>query len=212
MLIINLKNTEPNFHSSAFLIPFSLVTTNGFEALFGEDYKRFESQALRIKSLDILAMAFLFLSVAFLLAYKKKSIILILWLLVGAIFLSISKVQTIDTHYFVSFFPMYFIIIGNAMALLMKTFQKPIKNIIITLILLILAYQAIFDIKFLNFTRNNECINGDYGMPYQYRLQNIESALEKYNIEDIRQINELSCNCRKCDLKAAEFIASYINS
>ncbi len=210
--IINLKNTESNFHTNTFLMPFSLMTTNGFEALFGEDYNKFESQTLTIKFFDILAMSILFLSIAFLLAYKKKSIILVLWLLVGTFFLAISKVQTIDSHYFVSFFPLYFIMIGTAIALLMEAFPKIAKNLIIILILLILAYQINFDIKFLNFQKNNECINGDYGMPYQYRLRNIESAMEKYKTSDIEEINKISCNCRKCDLKAAEFITDYIKA
>ena len=210
---LSLKNTPSEFHTGAFLTPFTLVTTNGFESLFGENYNKFENSAIRIKFLDILSMAMLFLSIAFLLAYNKKNLILILWLIIGTFFLAFSKVDAIDTHYFVSFFPLYFIIIGNALALLIKTFPKPAKALIIFLIILLLSYQLIFDIALINFTKNNECINGNYGMPYQYRLKNIESTLEKNNkISDIEKINQLSCNCRKCDIKAAEFIMNYLRS
>ena len=205
---------DTDFHSSAFIMPFTLVSTKGFEPVLGTNYFEFENNALRISFFDILSMGIFFLSIAFLFANTKKSSILILWLVIGTLFLAFSKVEAIDTHYFASFFPLYFIIMGNMLDLFIKAMHNKIKPIVYLLIIMILAYQIAFDMSFLSFIGKNECINGDYGMPYQHRLDNVEKVMDKFETANvnIREINELSCNFAKCDLLAAHFMVEYIGS
>ena len=209
-----LTKKDTDFHSSAFIIPFTLVSTKGFEPILGTNYYEFEDNALRITFFDILSMGIFFLSIAFLFAYNKKSSILILWLVIGALFLAFSKVEAIDTHYFASFFPLYFIIIGNMLDLFIKAMHNKIKPLVYLLIIMILAYQIAFDMYFLSFIGKNECINGDYGMPYQYKLDNLEKVMDKFETANvnIREINELSCDCAKCDLLATEFMVRYLKT
>ncbi|MEK6949397.1 MAG: glycosyltransferase family 39 protein [Nanoarchaeota archaeon] len=211
---LELAKKDTAFHSSAFIIPFTLVSTKGFEPLFGTDFNDFGNTALRISFFDIFAMAMLFLSIAFLFSYTKKSSILILWLVIGTLFLAFSKVEAIDAHYFASFFPLYFIIIGNMLDIFIKAMHKKIKPVVYLLIILTLAYQIAFNISFLSFIEKSQCINGDYGMPYQHRLNNMEKTMDKFETTntDIREINELSCNCAKCDILAAEFMLMHIKN
>ena len=209
--VLELAKTGTAFHSSAFIMPFTLASTKGFEPILGANYSEFENNAVRISFFDILSAGILFLSIAFLFAYTKKSSILILWLAIGTLFLAFSKVDTIDTHYFVSFFPLYFIVIGNMLDLFIGAMHNKIKPLAYLLMMAALAYQMAFDMSFLSFTVKNECINGDYGMPYQHRLNNVEMAMDNFKIAEInaREINELSCNCAKCDLLVAQFMAEY---
>ncbi len=211
---MELAKKDTAFHSSAFMIPFALVSTKGFEPLFGEHFNDFENTALRISFFDILPMGIFFLSIAFLFAYNKKSLILTLWLAIGTLFLALSKVDAIDAHYFVSFFPLYFIVMGNMLDLFIKAMHNKIKPIIYFLIIMALAYQAAFDMSFLSFIEKSQCINGEYGMPYRHRLDNIERAMDKFEAAnmDAEEINKLSCNCAKCDLLAAQFMISYIGT
>ena len=132
---LELAKKDTAFHSSAFIIPFTLVSTKGFEPLFGTDFNDFGNTALRISFFDIFAMAMLFLSIAFLFSYTKKSSILILWLVIGTLFLAFSKVEAIDAHYFASFFPLYFIIIGNMLDIFIKAMHKKIKPVVYLLII-----------------------------------------------------------------------------
>ena len=211
----DLAKKDTAFHSSAFITPFALVSTKGFEPLFGADFPKFEKAALRINLFDIFTMAMLFLSLAFLFSYNKKSAILILWLVIGTLFMAFSKVDSIDTHYFASFFPLYFIIIGNMLDLFIKAMHKKIKPAVYLLIILALAYQIAFNISFLSFIEKNQCINGDYGMPYQHRLSNVEKAMDKFeeaNNINAEEINKLSCNCAKCDLPATQFMIEYLST
>ncbi|MBU1704577.1 MAG: hypothetical protein KJ922_04380, partial [Nanoarchaeota archaeon] len=198
------KSDEHYFHPNAFVIPFKMVSTAGFEGDFGTTFPIFISSLKYLYALDILAMIVLLLSLVYIATTKFR--IFSLWFLLGIIYLSISKVPTIDTNYFTSLLPISFIIIGLAAASLIK--RPNIKYVGYFILFIIVLHQFVFSLHFTNFVSEQECINGNYGMPYQYRLESIKENLQAFDdpIAYLKYINQISCDCRKCDIETAEYI------
>jgi len=207
---------ETPFHLTAFTIPFKLVTTNGFNFLFGSDFLSFEKGILKIQFLDFLLMILLFCSIIFSsLMYKNKGFILINWLVFGSFYLAFVKIVAIDTHYFPSFLPLYFIMMGIMLAKIIKKVPEIWKYLIYTVIFMLVLYQLVFSIHFLNFIKEKECLHGEYGPPYFYRVERVKNTINRLYLQntslELEELHDISCNCTKCDLLATKFIVQESN-
>ena len=202
------------FHLAAFTTPFKLLTTTGFEYSLGHDFPIFESGAIRLEVLDIAAMGLLFLSIVVLLLHRTpQNKILVSWLLAGAAFMAISKAG-VHNHYFNSFHPILIISVAAAVDLILKKLPRYWRHCMALLVIALVAYQFSFGVYFLDFVKNRDCIHGDYGPPFAYRVESVRRAVKEFgqpkNDADLRKMHNSSKYCVKCDFRATAFIVKYM--
>ena len=199
---------ENFFHPEAFTIPLKMVSTQGFNSLLGESFPPFIVGFENAFILDYMAILLFLASFVYLAATKHK--FFVFWLVIGASYLSLSKVPSIDTHYFTSLLPALFVVLGSGVYFLIKKSSGNKKYFVYAFLFMLIIYQFAFSFHLISFISKKECIGGDYGMPYQYRLNLIENMIDRHNItnptEQIEEINKKSCGCTKCDQLAARFI------
>ncbi|MGI8893992.1 MAG: glycosyltransferase family 39 protein [Bacteroidia bacterium] len=206
---------ERIFHSSAFLMPLTLFSTNGFEYSFGNDFNEFLHTAYKLPLIDYLSVTLLLFSLGyFLLNMNKLKWIFFSWLIFGVLYLFTNRAPILYEHYFNSISPVLFIITGVATASLIKTIPVWAKYGVSTIILMIVVYQSAFTLNILNFIKKKECIDGDYGVPYEYRKNNILSGVNNLSVsyieENIQTLHESTCHCVKCDIPATHFIIKHL--
>ncbi len=213
--MLEIMKQESKFHTEVFTIPFQLITTQGFDYSFGNDISAFEDTVISIPLLDKFLSLLLFASFLFIF-YKsgKKAIIFCLWLIIGLLYMAVNKVETIYMHYFHSFFPLFFILIG---ILISRFYDKiPLYGKYLTdgFIVVVVLYQLSFSIHFLNFIKEKKCILGDYGIPYLYRKNEVAKIIQPLDISTIqttiKDIHEKVCQCPKCDFLATQFIVKHL--
>jgi hypothetical protein len=208
------KSGENYFHPTAFIIPFKMISTLGFNGDMGNSFQSFITPFKSFYLIDFIVMFLLLVSIIYLFKTKYKAYSW--WFLIGVLYLAISKVPSIDTNYFTSLLPISFIIMGVALASIIRKSSKNTQMAIYIFLFIIIIHQLAFSFHFIDFISNNECIDGNYGMPYQYRLDYIQNTINNENIaspsERIEEINTQSCDCKKCDLKAAEYIINEVIS
>jgi len=190
-----------------FKFPFKLITTRGFEYVLGNNYSDFKNKTLIITLLDILQMISLLIAFIYLFITYKKNIIFVIWLLSGILFLVF--VRSLYNHYFISLLPLMFILIGNMFNWLLKNKLGILRYTAYGIILVLLIYQFSFSLSFVNYIKEQKCIDGDYGVPFAYHLKDIKEAINEGN-EEFEQIHA-SCKCVKCDKLATLYIMEYIN-
>ena len=213
---LDVVKLSAKFQFSAFTLHFRLISTNGFDHLLGSDFQEFKKSEWISRLADHLSMLILLASFIFLLFNKTKiRFTAAAWILTGTLFMFFNKVG-LDTHYFLSFFPLYFILIGQMLGFFIDKKKKIISYFVCFAILVLLLYQFLFSLSLVNFFSHKECIHGEYGMPYLYHLQNIKKVTVNIDSQAIKSkfddINKLSCDCVKCDLQSAEFIVRYLRS
>lgn len=200
---------ENFFHPDAFVIPLKMISTQGFSSELGQSFVVFFKNFF---ILDYLVIILFFISILYIATTKYK--FFIFWLITAVVYISLSKVPSIDTHYFTSLLPILFVILGIGTYFLIKKSSKYQRLIIYTILFIVIIYQLVFSLHLINFISTQKCIDGYYGMPYQYRVNSIENTINQYSITQsenyIGEINQKSCNCTKCDLLAANFIITNV--
>lgn len=215
---LNLVKKKITFHEEAFTIPFRLVTTNGLNSYLGSDFYVFQEGFVKIGILDFFSSLLLLISIVLLFFIRGNCrIILIVWGVTGTIFMAFNKANIFsnDTHYFISFFPLYFIMMGNALSWMTTNTKKSLQYSIYTIIFMLTLYHFLFSFHLISFVKEQGCIHGDYGLPYAYHLNQVKKVISKFSLDDINtELNNIhlaSCNCgKKCDFLATKFIIKYI--
>ncbi|OGL46881.1 MAG: hypothetical protein A2161_03860 [Candidatus Schekmanbacteria bacterium RBG_13_48_7] len=112
-------------------------------------------------------------------------------------------------------FPLLFILIGNFIDRLIHNFPRGWKFVAAITLIFLLGYQFAFDVRLITFIKQKQCIRGDYGPPYAYRVKKIEEIIHKQGIpqsqEQFRKLHEAAIYCSKCDVLATIFILKNLN-
>jgi 4-amino-4-deoxy-L-arabinose transferase-like glycosyltransferase len=194
-------------------IPFLLVSTKGFGYSLGSNITDFESSAIRIGLFDALMMFLLFVSYIYIVVSRSSHAILFgAWPVVGLVFFYLTNVK-IHLHYFHSFFPLFFILLGILGGSVTRLKSRLWRFTGYALGGILLAYQLLFGIAFLSYIEKTPCIRGDYGAPYAYRLERLKAVVAQYPDPNVpfAKIHRLSCQCIKCDKKATRYLLHHMN-
>lgn len=208
---VEVSKASPAFHKQAFFVPFKHMSTRGFEFLLGEAYTDFISQTAHFKVIDFLAMYLLLTAIIFTLVFdRRRSWIPLLWLATGTAYLAVNKADPLHDYYFLSFFPLYFILIGGMADSIIKSSPQTLKRGFYILIIAILAYQFTFTQGYLSYTGENTCLPGDYGTPYAHYKTAVATSISELDTlaitSDFERIHIKSCLCSKCDTRVTEYV------
>ncbi|RYD77920.1 MAG: hypothetical protein EOP53_12130 [Sphingobacteriales bacterium] len=204
------------FHADAFTLFLQLFTIQGFEFSFGDDISALLAKTFYIAEMDYFAMILLFAAAIFaLLKFRGKFMFFGLWLILGLLYMATNKVSGIAIHYLHSFLPLVFILVGLFLGKLYNFSSIAGKVLVFLTSLFIFVYHLAFSFSMLNFIKERECINGDYGIPYQNRLITIKLETENLSIEEMETnivaIHEKVCHCPKCDFVATNLIVKHLH-
>lgn len=205
-------------YSIAFLqllkIPLMLVSTQGFEYAFGVDISRFEETTIRFLPIDVLLMIIVPAAAIYMSVFEKRfRVFFVAWPILGILFLYLTRVK-IQFHYFHSFYPVFFVLIG-AFGGWMLNRTKMVGRVMIYAVLIgLVSYQFMFSFQFVRFIEKNDCIMGDYGPPYGHRVRKIETIVDEKPLTKraFYRIHRQSCRCRKCDVGVTAFIINQLKS
>lgn len=148
---------------------------------------------------------------------ERKNRILLIWFFVPLFLMSITKIPPCP-HYFISFFPIQFIIIGIFIDFLIKKTEKIYKlseSIVIMIILVIMLNQAFcsFDF-FINQIKTNKNIDWmGYGPPFKHRVKEIKLKMKEgyAAAKDIHAAITNNQEVFKYDYQATKYIVENIN-
>jgi 4-amino-4-deoxy-L-arabinose transferase-like glycosyltransferase len=212
---LSLSKKDSSFHNEVYTVPLTLMNTKGFSYTLGLDFPAFETGIIRIDAFDYFSGFILILSVLTLFCSIRSQsfFILLVWLIAGALYIAFNKAD-IQQHYFNSFFPMFFILMGNMVNLATGIGPKFWRYCVYSIVAILLSYQLLFSFHFLNFIKQKQCIIGEYGQPYAYRIKRIEKIISRLDTptisSKIRHIHAAACRCPKCDFLATKFIIKHL--
>jgi len=157
-------------------IKFSIntVTTSGFEYYLGNSYNGFSFANIKfLNFISVLSYLSGFLIIVS--KINKKNLFVLLWLLMPITFLLMPK-SAIYPHYLIITYPAQWIIISFFFDRAMS--NKRFKYISLILLLAIILSHIFFSITFYNYIDDVKKIDGDYGTPLKYKLEELRSANE----------------------------------
>lgn len=182
---------ESHFTPQSITVPFTLATTKGFGYSLGNSYSEFTKEITNLDFSNLLALISLIGGTLYLIFNKGKRF-LALWLLLPSLFLIFSK-SGIEPHYFIPTFPVQFIIMANGLnvgdewiqnKVANKVAKRSISYLMIMIFISIFISQALFTFNFQAFIKNKIRIDGDYGVPYQYRVEALREFMKSRDPRD----------------------------
>lgn len=184
----------------AFIMPFSLATTYGFEDSLGLSFNEFISRIFYSPIPSIVVILSLCAAIVYLIRrmhMDKKYFVLTLWFFIPIAFICFNKYCSRSP--FISLFPVQFIVLAVFYDALKNKFSnRRLLSIFMSFILFcLITYQFMFSFGFYQFIKTKRCIYGDYGPPFKYRVEEIKEAMKEGN-RNAKYIHRKISQDKKC--------------
>lgn len=179
-------------HSEVFIKPFQILNQGGFNSVLGSYVSVFaEKFSLIYKMKFFFYSEYLLLPIGVFLFWKRyPKLRLFIYSVIGLLIVYFLFGIEPHMHYFIIISPLLFLFVGTALYSLISSKNSLLRRLSMLYFLSLIIYSISYNFSFFQFIKvHGYNMDGDYGLPLNFRQQEIKEEYSKYkNNSDYQQL------------------------